>query len=139
MSFFAPDPRYAIDDAVTEFKTLVRALHQAGIEVIMDVVYNHTAESDLLGPCVSQKGLHGPWFYRHQQGDFSHYIDNTGCGNSVNLHEEVTLQLVMDSLRHWLQTYRVDGFRFDLPRRWAARNGISPAGPPFSWPATRTR
>lgn len=114
VSFFAPDPRYAVDDAVTEFKTLVRALHQAGIEVIMDVVYNHTAESDLLGPSVSQKGLHGPWFYRHQQGDFSHFIDNTGCGNSVNLHEEVTLQLVMDSLRHWLQTYRVDGFRFDL-------------------------
>jgi len=113
-SFFAPDPRYAIDDAVAEFKTLVRSLHQAGIEVIMDVVYNHTAEGDLLGPCLSQKGLHGPWFYRHKHDDFSHFIDNTGCGNSVNLHEEITLQLVMDSLRHWLHHYQVDGFRFDL-------------------------
>jgi glycogen operon protein len=114
VSFFAPDPRYAIDDAVTEFKTLVRSLHQAGIEVIMDVVYNHTAEADLLGPCLSQKGLHGLWFYRHKQDEFSHFIDNTGCGNSVSLHEGITLQLVMDSLRHWLQHYRVDGFRFDL-------------------------
>lgn len=114
VSFFAPDPRYAVADAVTEFKTLVRNLHQAGIEVIMDVVYNHTAEAALLGPTLNHKALHGLQFYRHREGDFGHFVDTTGCGNSVNLNQQFPLTLVMDSLRHWLTEYQVDGFRFDL-------------------------
>jgi len=113
-NFFAPDPRYALDDAVTEFKTMVRALHQAGIEVILDVVYNHTAEGDLLGPMLSHKGLHAAQFYRHQPDSFSHFIDTTGCGNTVDMHQLYPLTLIMDSLRHWLNEYQVDGFRFDL-------------------------
>lgn len=114
VSFFAPDPRYAVVDAVNEFKVMVRTLHQAGIEVIMDVVYNHTAESSLLGPMLNHKALHGLEFYRHQSDNFGHFIDNTGCGNSVNLNQQYPLTLVMDSLRHWLTEYQVDGFRFDL-------------------------
>ena len=113
-NFFSPDPRYAVKDAVNEFKTLVRSLHQAGIEVILDVVYNHTAEGNLLGPMLSHKGLHGPQFYRHQPENFSHFIDTTGCGNTVDVHQLYPLTLVMDSLRHWLNEYQVDGFRFDL-------------------------
>jgi glycogen operon protein len=112
--FFAPEPRYAKDDAVLEFKTMVNALHQAGIEVILDVVYNHTAESGMLGPVLSNKGLHAREFYRYLDGDFTHYIDNSGCGNSVNSHNAYTLKLILDSMRHWMTEFRIDGFRFDL-------------------------
>lgn len=112
--FFAPEPRYAIEDAITELKTAIRELHRAGIEVILDVVYNHTAESELLGPTLNHKGLHAAEFYRTHPDNFLHFIDNTGCGNSVNTYNQYPLTLVMDSLRHWLSEYQVDGFRFDL-------------------------
>lgn len=114
--FFAPEPRFAKDpkNAVVEFKTMVNALHAEGIEVVMDVVYNHTAESGMLGPVIANKGLHAREFYRYHDGDYAHYIDNTGCGNSVNSHHPYTLKMIMDSMRHWMTEYRVDGFRFDL-------------------------
>lgn len=112
--FFAPEPRYAKKDAVVEFKTMVNAMHEAGIEVILDVVYNHTAEGGFLGPSISNKGLHAREFYRHFDNDYTHYIDNSGCGNSVNSHNPYVLRMVMDSMRHWMTEYHVDGFRFDL-------------------------
>ncbi len=112
--FFAPEPRYAKEDAVFEFKIMVNALHEAGIEVVLDVVYNHTSEGGMLGPVVANKGLHAREFYRHMDGDYTHYIDNSGCGNSVNSHNSYTLKLVLDSMRHWMSEFQVDGFRFDL-------------------------
>jgi len=112
--FFAPEPRYAKKDAVVEFKTMVNALHEAGIEVILDVVYNHTAESGMLGAVISNKGLHAREFYRYLDDDYTHYIDNSGCGNSVNSHNPYALKLILDSMRHWMSEYKIDGFRFDL-------------------------
>ena len=111
---FAPDPRYAKEDAVFELKTVVNALHGAGIEVVLDVVYNHTAEGGMMGPVIANKGLHAREFYRYMDGDFSHFIDNSGCGNSVNGHHPYTLKLILDSMRHWMTEYHIDGFRFDL-------------------------
>ncbi|MFY0664550.1 MAG: glycogen debranching protein GlgX [Natronospirillum sp.] len=113
VNWFAPDPRYAVSDAVTEMKTLVRTLHQAGIEVILDVVYNHTAEAGLQGTTLSQKGLAAARFYRFTE-DGTHFINDTGCGNTVNVHQTSTLKMVMDSLRLWIEHYHIDGFRFDL-------------------------
>ncbi len=113
INWFAPEPRYAIKDPVSEFKILVRTLHEAGIEVILDVVYNHTAEADLQGPTLSQTGLFPEQFYRFGH-DGTRFINDTGCGNTVNLFETPTLKLVMDSLRFWVDVYHVDGFRFDL-------------------------
>lgn len=112
-NWFAPDPRYAVKDAVTEMKTLVRTLHQAGIEVILDVVYNHTAEAGLDGTTLSQKGLAAARFYRFS-GENGDFINDTGCGNTVNVHQTSTLKMVMDSLRLWIEHYHIDGFRFDL-------------------------
>lgn len=112
--FLAPEPRYAKNDAVLEFKTMVNALHSAGIEVVLDVVYNHTAESGMLGVVIANKGLHAREFYRYHPQDFTHYIDNSGCGNSVDTHHAYALKLVMDSMRHWVNEYHIDGFRFDL-------------------------
>lgn len=112
--FSSPDPRYAYQDAVTEFKTLVRAYHQAGIEVIMDVVFNHTSEAGFDGPYLSHRGLHGRDYYRVVPNNPGHYIDHSGCGNSVNSHHGYVLREILDSLRTWVHEYRVDGFRFDL-------------------------
>ncbi|MFC3852215.1 glycogen debranching protein GlgX [Salinispirillum marinum] len=113
INWFAPDPRYAVADAITEFKTLVRSLHQAGIEVLLDVVYNHTAEAGLDGTTLSQKGLAADRFYRFD-GPGTRFINDSGCGNTVNVHQTSTLKMVMDSLRLWVEQYHVDGFRFDL-------------------------
>ncbi|MCH8551640.1 MAG: glycogen debranching protein GlgX [Natronospirillum sp.] len=113
INWFAPDPRYATRDAVNEFKTLVRTLHQAGIEVIMDVVYNHTAESDAKGCTLNLLGLNAEQSYRFTH-DGTRFINDTGCGNTVNVHQTATLKLIMDSLRFWVETYHIDGFRFDL-------------------------
>ena len=113
INFFSPDPRYAKEDAVTEFKTLVREFHKENIEVILDVVYNHTAEGNMMGPTISFRGLNRD-FYRLHPEDKTHYIDNSGCGNSTNLFKSSVLRLVMDSMRHWVTHYKVDGFRFDL-------------------------
>ncbi|MCS3457444.1 glycogen operon protein [Aeromonas sp. BIGb0405] len=118
VAFFAPEPRYAVRDAVTEFKTMVRELHRAGIEVILDVVYNHTAESGFDGPVLSFKGLDNSGYYSFEPGahgpDFNRYANVTGCGNSVNLDHPNSLRLVLDALRYWVTEMQVDGFRFDL-------------------------
>jgi isoamylase len=118
INFFAPVGRYAsVRDygaQVSEFKEMVRRLHQAGIEVILDVVYNHTGEGDNLGPTLSFKGIDNPTYYRLVPHDPRFYMDYTGTGNSLNLRHPQTLQLVMDSLRYWVQEMHVDGFRFDL-------------------------
>ncbi len=112
-SWFAPDPRYAYRDSVNELKTLVRALHKAGIEVILDVVYNHTAEADARGTTLSLKGLTASESYRFGT-DGSDFINDTGCGNTVNIESLSMLTLIMDSLRYWTEHYHIDGFRFDL-------------------------
>ena len=117
IGFFAPHNAYASwgdrGQQVLEFKTAVRALHRAGIEVILDVVYNHTAEGSHLGPTLSFRGLDNPSYYRLSE-DQRYYMDTTGTGNSLLMRSPHVLQLVMDSLRYWVQEMRVDGFRFDL-------------------------
>ena len=112
-SFMAPDPRYAVAEPVGEFCAMVEALHGAGIEVVLDVVLNHTAETDLLGPTLSLRGLDNATYYRLDPADPSRYLDWAGCGNSLNLGHPRVLQLAMDALRHWAGL-GVDGFRFDL-------------------------
>ncbi|HYH78802.1 MAG TPA: glycogen debranching protein GlgX, partial [Longimicrobium sp.] len=118
LNYFSPEGRYAFSrdygEQVREFKEMVRALHAAGIEVILDVVYNHTAEGHHLGPTLSFKGIDNPTYYRLVADDPRFYMDYTGTGNSLNLRHPQTLQLVMDSLRYWVQEMHVDGFRFDL-------------------------
>ena len=117
VGFFAPDLRYAVGAgvaAVTEFKTMVRDLHAAGLEVILDVVYNHTAEGNEHGPTLSFRGLDNASYYHLDPQDRSRNRDYTGCGNSLNLHHPRVLQLVLDSLRYWVGELHVDGFRFDL-------------------------
>ncbi|MGH8531724.1 MAG: glycogen debranching protein GlgX [Gammaproteobacteria bacterium] len=115
IGFVAPDPRYACsDDAVSEFKTMVKTLHSAGIEVILDVVYNHTAEGDQLGPTLSFRGIDNAAYYRLVADDPRYYVDYTGCGNTLNMRHPRVLQLIMDSLRYWVLEMHVDGFRFDL-------------------------
>ena len=114
IAFFAPEARYFGDGEIGEFKTMVKTLHKARIEVILDVVYNHTAEGNELGPTLSFRGIDNASYYRLKPDDKRHYIDFTGCGNSFNLHHPRVLLLVMDSLRYWVQQMHVDGFRFDL-------------------------
>ena len=116
VGFFAPHRAYASrpDNAVREFKSMVRALHAAGIEVILDVVYNHTAEGGPDGPTLSFRGIDNPSYYRLQPGDSSKYVDYTGCGNTFDARGAFPLQLIMDSLRYWVTKMHVDGFRFDL-------------------------
>ncbi|WP_407935396.1 glycogen debranching protein GlgX [Alkalimonas cellulosilytica] len=118
VNFFAPDPRYQLTDAVTEFKTMVRTFHQHGIEVILDVVFNHSAEAGDDGPVLSFRGLANRQYYLfHNHADitdFQSYCNFTGCGNTLNVAQPVTQKLVMDALRYWLTEMQVDGFRFDL-------------------------
>ncbi len=121
LSFFAPDVRYSAEarrgnpaGAVNEFKEMVRALHESGIEVILDVVYNHTAEGNNMGPTMSFKGIDNPTYYRLVADNPRFYFDYTGTGNSLNVRHPQTLQLIMDSLRYWVTEMHVDGFRFDL-------------------------
>jgi glycogen operon protein len=118
LSYFAPDTRYSASkrstDAVREFKTMVKALHAAGIEVILDVVYNHTAEGSQLGPTLSLRGIDNASYYRLVEKDRRYYQDFTGCGNTLNMLHPRVLQLIMDSLRYWVTEMHVDGFRFDL-------------------------
>ncbi len=117
IGFFAPHNEYASGDRgqqVQDFKAMVRALHEAGIEVILDVVYNHTAEGNHLGPMLSFKGIDNRAYYRLVPGDLRHYYDTTGTGNSLNVSHPRSLQLIMDSLRYWISEMHVDGFRFDL-------------------------
>src|SRR5262249_32203074 len=118
IAYFAPHPEYAADRrngrAVVEFQHMVKTLHAAGIEGILDVVYNHTAEGNHLGPMLSFKGLDNAAYYRLVPDDLRRMFDYTGTGNSLNMREPFVLQLVMDSLRYWVQEMHVDGFRFDL-------------------------
>ncbi|GAB3663099.1 glycogen debranching protein GlgX [Actinocorallia lasiicapitis] len=115
IGFLAPQNTYAAGpDPVAEFKTAVRALHRAGIEVILDVVYNHTAEGDHLGPTLSFRGIDNNAYYRLRDDDRRYHLDYTGCGNSLNVRHPHSLQLIMDSLRYWILEMHVDGFRFDL-------------------------
>ncbi len=116
IGFFAPHDAYASRPGrqVEEFKGMVRALHEADIEVILDVVYNHTAEGNHLGPTLSMRGIDNCAYYRLVEDDEQHYMDYTGTGNSLNVRSPQTLQLIMDSLRYWVTEMHVDGFRFDL-------------------------
>ena len=116
IGFFAPDPRYAADPARTlqEFKEMVARFHDAGLEVIIDVVFNHTAEGNQLGPTLSFKGIDNASYYRLMPDDKRYYINDTGTGNTLNLSSPAAIQLVADSLRYWAEEMHVDGFRFDL-------------------------
>jgi isoamylase len=114
IGFFAPDGRYSASGKVNEFKTMVRTLHAAGIEVILDVVYNHTAEGNELGPTLAFRGIDNASYYRLAPDNRRLYLDFTGCGNTLNMVHPRVLQLMMDSLRYWVTEMHVDGFRFDL-------------------------
>ena len=118
LGFLAPHADYAsagqVGHQVQEFKSMVRSMHEAGIEVILDVVYNHTAEGNHLGPTLSFRGLDNPAYYRLVEDDLRYYMDYTGTGNSLNVRHPHSLQLIMDSLRYWVTEMHVDGFRFDL-------------------------
>ena len=121
IGYFAPHEAYSAavragrpGGQVAEFKAMVDALHGAGLEVVLDVVFNHTAEGNELGPTPCFRGLDNPAYYRLVDGDLRHYVDTTGCGNTLNAGDPVSLRLIMDSLRYWLTEMRVDGFRFDL-------------------------
>jgi glycogen operon protein len=114
IGYFAPDHRYSASGKVGEFKTMVRTLHAAGIEVLLDVVYNHTAEGNELGPTLAFRGIDNAAYYRLAPDSPRHYQDFTGCGNTLNMQHPRVLQLLMDSLRYWVTEMHVDGFRFDL-------------------------
>jgi isoamylase len=118
IGYFAPDSRYSssgfLGDQVTEFKDMVKALHRASIEVILDVVYNHTAEGNHLGPTICFRGIDNTSYYKISPDDPRYYVDFTGTGNSLNIRHPRVLQLIMDSLRYWVLDMHVDGFRFDL-------------------------
>jgi glycogen operon protein len=117
IGYFAPDVGYATEalgQQVTEFKSMVKRLHRAGLEVILDVVYNHTAEGNHLGPTLCFRGIDNLAYYRVDPARPRFYADTTGCGNALDLRHSRTMQLVMDSLRYWVQEMHVDGFRFDL-------------------------
>ena len=128
LAFFAPEPRYAArvngQSAIDEFKSMVRTLHAAGIEVILDVVYNHTAETDEFGPTISFRGIDNSSYYRLKPNDPRRYENFSGCGNSFNLAHPRVLQLVMDSLRYWVAEMHVDGFRFDLAATLTRESGF---------------
>jgi glycogen operon protein len=130
IGYFAPHQGYSAavragqpGGQVEEFKAMVDALHEAGIEVLLDVVFNHTCEGSETGPTFCYRGLDNPAYYRLDDADPRHYIDTTGCGNSLNAGDPVTLQLIMDSLRYWLSQMHVDGFRFDLAPALARQEG----------------
>jgi glycogen operon protein len=118
IGFFSPDVRYsssgALGQQVAEFKTMVKTLHREGIEVILDVVYNHTGEGNHMGPTLCFRGIDNAAYYRTVASDRRYYMDYTGCGNTLNMVHPRTLQLIMDSLRYWVLEMHVDGFRFDL-------------------------
>jgi isoamylase len=114
IGYFAPASRYSATNSVNEFKTLVKTMHSAGIEVILDVVYNHTAEGNQLGPTLSFRGIDNSVYYRTVADNPRYYMDYTGTGNTLNMRHPRVLQLIMDSLRYWVLDMHVDGFRFDL-------------------------
>ena len=113
IGFFAPEPRYMTEQGIWEFQTMIRRFHAAGIEVIMDVVYNHTAEGNQMGPTLSFRGFDNQSYYRLTE-DKRFYVNDTGCGNTLRTEHPMVLRMVMDSLRYWVEVMHVDGFRFDL-------------------------
>ena len=130
IGYFAPHQGYSAaaragrpGGQVAEFKAMVNALHRAGLEVLLDVVFNHTAEGNHLGPTLCYRGLDNPGYYRLADGNPRYYADTTGTGNSVNAGDPVTLQLIMDSLRYWVTEMHVDGFRFDLAATLGRQDG----------------
>jgi isoamylase len=130
IGYFAPHAGYSAavragrpGGQVAEFQAMVDALHGAGLEVVLDVVFNHTAESDHLGPTLCHRGIDNAAYYRLDPADPSRYVDTTGCGNSLNAADPFALQMIMDSLRYWLTEMRVDGFRFDLAPTLAREQG----------------
>ena len=127
IGFLAPHNEYSSSgtagEQVAEFKTMVKALHAAGLEVWMDVVYNHTAEGNHMGPTLSFKGIDNATYYRLVEGDEAHYFDTTGTGNSLNVSHPAALGLIMDSLRYWVEEMHVDGFRFDLATTLTRQDG----------------
>ena len=128
IAFFAPEPRYLSQNALWEFQAMVRRFHAAGIEVILDVVYNHSGEGDAYGPTLSFRGLDNRSYYRLTDGG-RYYVNDTGVGNTLNLAHPMVLRLVMDSLRYWVETCHVDGFRFDLATTLAREAyGFDPSG-----------
>jgi isoamylase len=114
IGYFAPDARYSASGKINEFKTMVKSLHSAGLEVILDVVYNHTAEGDEHGPTLCFRGVDNISYYRLVPDEPRRYMDFTGCGNTLDMQHPRVLQLMMDSLRYWVTEMHVDGFRFDL-------------------------
>jgi len=114
IAWFAPAGQYAAEDPVAEFKTMVKAIHAAGIEVILDVVFNHTAEGNEFGPTLSLRGIDNTVYYRLIRSDSRYYENLTGCGNTVNCEHPVVRALIIDCLKYWVEEMHVDGFRFDL-------------------------
>ncbi len=130
INYFAPEPAYMGPAGNASFQKMVRALHGAGIEVIIDVVYNHTAESWELGPTLSYRGIDNASYYRLQADDPRYYVNDTGCGNSLRTDHPMVLKMVMDSLRYWVTEMHVDGFRFDLaPTMARTTSGFSADAP----------
>ena len=133
LAWFAPDARYAVVDPVIEFKTMVRALHDAGIEVVLDVVFNHTAEGNEDGPTLSLRGFDNATYYRLLAHNRAHYKNFSGCGNTVRFDDPAVRGLVLDCLRYWTDEMHVDGFRFDLaPIVGRDAAGFSSSAPFFS-------
>ena len=128
--FFAPEPRYLSAGEIAEFQQMVARFHAAGIEVILDVVYNHTAEGDQMGPTLCFRGFDNAAYYRLAENR-RYLLDDTGCGNSINMDHPFALRLVMDSLRYWVEVMHVDGFRFDLASTLARTGGIFDRDGPF--------
>ena len=129
IGFFTPEPRYFGPSGPAGFRETVRRLHAAGIEVILDVVYNHTAEGDQSGPTLSFRGLDNAAYYRLQQGQKRFYVNDTGCGNTLNVAHPYVLRLVLDSLRWWVEAMGIDGFRFDLATSLGREaHGFDPSG-----------
>ncbi|MDJ0708868.1 MAG: glycogen debranching protein GlgX [Woeseiaceae bacterium] len=130
ISFFAPMPRFAAHDSVDEFREMVRNLHDAGFEVILDVAYNHTGEAGHLGPTISFRGIDNLSYYRTEVNDRVRYINDTGCGNTFNIDHVRARQLILDSLTYWATDMEVDGFRFDLATILGRRaDGFTPTHP----------
>ncbi len=132
IAWFAPANDYAVDDAVVEFKTMVKALHAAGIEVILDVVFNHTAEGNEHGPLLSLRGIDNSVYYRLLANDLKFYENSTGCGNTVNCEHPQVRLLIVECLKYWVEEMHVDGFRFDLATVLGREaNGFNPNSPLF--------
>jgi glycogen operon protein len=133
VGFFAPMQRYARNDSVTEFRDMVRTLHDAGFEVILDVAYNHSGEGNHLGPSLVFRGIDNRTYYRTEPDDHGAYVNDTGCGNTLNLDHIRVRQLILDSLEYWATDMGVDGFRFDLATILGRRaDGFSPTHPVLS-------